>query len=673
MDTYSEIEITFIADLVDETISFDSGDLAQSPATLTETWVPTRKEAGQVTQGTPTATAGERSAINFVAAFEADYNVLKTYTIERVLNVVTIKSNDTIHDFGNFSISANPSKVSHSITNSSYVPFTIDSIAFGTATGQEDTHVKVILTTSETCDRISGTFDIENSGSANPFEFNVPRGASFLLVAELDSPAETDSQTVQPPTRLDENVVEVTAVYVPSGSTVTVDVDSSGLSLEYSINGTDWQSSNVFTNVLEGTYTFYVRDSYGSQTSLAADVTTQGIATSFFSISKSNSIRFKNVVVWGDAANYKNDENTLASEVETPIVRPETQLFQSADIITTQFKSNYPTNAVSIIEEGVPSLHPVVKRTNYMGRKDLRSGLVFNLGDGTGRSGVWFNFGTLYDYDTQSSESSYTLNGRLPEYAQPGNYIRVGSLTTGTWHVIQDILYIEDRNIEVMVISESTPRPPDVDEEEFIGAIYDLHNYEVYEFTIDFVGYLNKCVQVQIVSSGGSLPSVTMLSEPISVRVRHEKTLEIRYSNKHNTDLVYAWGLENKIRIPLEKVEGQFKDEPDVYETDTSVNLLADQIYEKDYFEFRPISKELMRKVILALSHTDVFLDGVKYVKDTIEEPIPLGETNMYTLGAVMTKAKNVYNSDSGAIEFNDGNLEIPALIPTGTGYVKYQ
>jgi hypothetical protein len=308
-----------------------------------------------------------------------------------------------------------------------------------------------------------------------------------------------------------------------------------------------------------------------------------------------------------------------------------------------------------------------------MDRKDLRDGLVFNLNDGTGRSGVWFNFGNKYDYDTQANDGTYNLNGRLPEYARAGNFVRVGGLVTGTWHVIQDILYIEDRNIEVMVITESVERIIGQDDSEYIGSIYNLHNYEVYECTIDFVNWIDKCVQVQILASGQQYASIEMLSEMISVKTRHEKTLEIRYKNAHNTDLIYAWGLENKIRIPLEKIEGQFQDEPDVYMTDTTVDLLADQVFEKDYFEFRPISKEMMRKVILALSHTDVHLDGVKYVKDSIEEPISLGETNMYTLGAVMTKAKNVYNSDSGTIEFNTGNLEIPALIPTGTGYVKYQ
>jgi hypothetical protein len=38
-----------------------------------------------------------------------------------------------------------------------------------------------------------------------------------------------------------------------------------------------------------------------------------------FYISKTNSIRFANRISWGDAANYKNDENTLGAEVDVQL------------------------------------------------------------------------------------------------------------------------------------------------------------------------------------------------------------------------------------------------------------------------------------------------------------------------------------------------------------------
>lgn len=45
-----------------------------------------------------------------------------------------------------------------------------------------------------------------------------------------------------------------------NGSTVTIFVTGGVPPYEYSLDGIDWQSSNVFTNVLQGTHTVYVRD-----------------------------------------------------------------------------------------------------------------------------------------------------------------------------------------------------------------------------------------------------------------------------------------------------------------------------------------------------------------------------------------------------------------------------
>ena len=88
-------------------------------------------------------------------------------------------------------------------------------------------------------------------------------------------------------------------------------------------------------------------------------------------------------------------------------------------------------------------------------------------------------------------------------------------------------------------------------------------------------------------------------------------------------------------------------------------------------FTFGDVSKQMMWKIIIALSHKNVTLDGVAYVKQSIEVEGALEQTNLYTVKATMIQSNSAYKSNG--LQFDETGMEIPALIPTGTGYVKYQ
>ena len=72
MAEFSRVKIKFLID-------FEIGYKAKLSTTLNDVftpqtweWVNTRSAGFEVTTGTPTATAGERTAINFAAAFNLD-------------------------------------------------------------------------------------------------------------------------------------------------------------------------------------------------------------------------------------------------------------------------------------------------------------------------------------------------------------------------------------------------------------------------------------------------------------------------------------------------------------------------------------------------------------------------------------------------------------------------
>lgn len=90
------------------------------------------------------------------------------------------------------------------------------------------------------------------------------------------------------------------------------------------------------------------------------------------------------------------------------------------------------------------------------------------------------------------------------------------------------------------------------------------------------------------------------------------------------------------------------------------------------------MTKELWRKLKIALSHDLIFIDGVGYVKDEdFETEGPLGQTNLYVLTATMVKTGQVYSNK----KTNDNVIigeeivipEVIGLLSIDTsGYIKY-
>jgi len=60
--------------------------------------------------------------------------------------------------------------------------------------------------------------------------------------------------------------------YDGNGATIEVDVTSGEAPFEYSINGGPFQSSNIFSNLVPGSYVITVRDAFGCETTLPAEI-----------------------------------------------------------------------------------------------------------------------------------------------------------------------------------------------------------------------------------------------------------------------------------------------------------------------------------------------------------------------------------------------------------------
>lgn len=606
---------------------------------------------------------------NYKEAFNLDYNSSNLFSVSSTLGSagtgvgsVTIEANYSGAVFGLSGLNANANIV---VTNEIITePGFYFSSDYFTQAATPNTHIRVNVTTNELATKITSPI-IVNGNMNNPFYVDVLRGTVNVFTAENESGLSA-SKTIIAPKILDSKNFNVLVNSSPNGGTVTVSEKIvSGLDLQFSLDNSNFQNQNVFSGLFSGDYSLYIRDAYGALVTIPFVVSEFGIYTPYFFISKSNSIRFANRISWGDAANYKNDENTLGAEVDVQLAYSGCQNFKSGNVITTQFKSNYNSNSVKIIKEDLTEVNvPVSKKTANIGIKDKRDAFSFSVQNG--KTGVYFLSGNVYDYDTNVVTSIHSLNGRLPDWAIIGGYITINN----SWFLIEEIYYDENKSADIIVFTNNYSGSEAV----IVGSIYNDFNYEVYEFTIDMVDYLNQTVQVKIENTDSNFEPVTHLSEKIDVAVNFEKNVEISYWNDDNTDVFYATGIRHLINVELTKQEGVSEEESEAYRTDTTAILLSAQLHEADKFIFEPVSKEIWRKLIIALSHKNVYINGVQYVKNSsFETEGPLDKSNLYVLKATMMKTGIVYNSDSAdGNDFATSNIEIPGLIQTEIGFLKY-
>ncbi|NQY31348.1 MAG: hypothetical protein HRT69_18020, partial [Flavobacteriaceae bacterium] len=154
MATYSELKITFNIDLASSNIlEFDiENTVSNTTSSIFEGWVNTRFLSNTVTQGTPTGIVGEISAINYISAFNLDYNNSGLYDVSRLDNVVTIKCTDPAIIFQNgiAKTSATPPAILNVLfayINNTDPIFSVTDVVFSEAINACD-NIKLTVTTS---------------------------------------------------------------------------------------------------------------------------------------------------------------------------------------------------------------------------------------------------------------------------------------------------------------------------------------------------------------------------------------------------------------------------------------------------------------------------------------------------------------------------------------------
>ena len=610
---------------------------------------------------------------NFATAFNLDYNTTGLFTISVTngtvgsgLGTVVIEAN---YDNAEFELLSSLDSTNVTIENQTAIDvLTIDSVDIDAASIDQCSEVEYTIETNILAENITSPISVSGNTN-NPFTFVFPRNQNGTISVN-DGLGQVVNYNFTSPPFFDISARQIQINTSPFGANLTINLNNDiALSIEYSLDNTTWQPSNVFNGLDVENYTVYVRDQYGCAQQFDIVITESNVNSPYFHIPKTNSIRYANRITFGDAANYRNDENTLSCEAFAKDVRlrhKEYQLFQTADKIKTQFRSNYAENLAHVIKsDGTEIPVSVIQKTTNIGNKIKIDGKIYAYSPTM--SAVYFVGGNIYNYDTDAITSTHNLNGTLPDFAVVGNYI----LYSGSFYLIEDIVFDENKNADVILFSNAYAGA--VDASVIVGSIYNLNNYEVYEFEIDMVDYLDQNIQVRINANDPNFQDLIWLSETINVKVRQEGTVDIHYWNDNNTDVNYSTGIKHRIRVVLLSQKAEDPIESDNHKTDTKSTLLSSSMYEGEEFIFEPTTKEMHRKLKAALLHDNVFIDEVQYVIDGAPEVEQLGDTNLYEVKVKMIKAGEQFANDTtSGVEFNSSSESIPGLIETESGFVKY-
>lgn len=601
----------------------------------------------------------EETFLNLKDAFFLDYN--NDFEITSVSSNLSLKTKKANWTHLNTSITADVSAISIIATPVQVIPFVISSIEFLEAATNKCSNVKVRITTTSNMTAYCIN-QLCYAINANVVEFDYFRGSTVNV--ELEKNFINLTRNINTPKPIEDglNKVQLNFAGGTSGTTVNVIAPfASDFQHQYSLDGVNFQTSNSFAGLLEGQYTLYIKDEFGCEKSIVFSVLEDNFNDQYVFLSKENSFRFID-----PKGNFETDENRTFCKSNAKLNYGFIQEFLNTDIITTQFKSNFETISVSITgnQTNQIDLVPINKITQNLKNK-AKYNQVKKYKISNTQFGLYFEKGQILDYDTNRFIDLYDLNGGLPIWAKLGNVIDI----EGTNYVIENIGFDEVINAEVLIFNGVASV---LTVNTIVGCVYNIQEYEIFEFTVDLSLYLGKNISIEITNSDPNFGNYRWTSEQISVVEHLNNYLEIRYYNSNNTNVIYSTGIQHLLRLPYNTIKSNDSDSSENYKTDTNSHLLNSDIYEITDFEFMPLPLELYRKLKIALSMDSVFINEVGYTKNSEFNKENLGNTNLYKLTASMIKNGFVFNSNKNTNELIvDGNINIPGLIEiTSDGYI---
>lgn len=582
---------------------------------------------------------------NLLQAFNIDYNYSNEYYTSNAGSILIISRFNIQH-----------------FDDNSTADITIDNIV-------EDDPVELIdIVYSEasvdTCNKVKATVNMNMpikyliepyyqvfSSLVSSFELILSRGTNVEIIAGnsnsmyngiIHTPDKTNDVVSYSQYDTTNNTASIIILYPPN------------YTLQFSLDGINYSASNIFTDLVNGQYTLYIKDQYDCITEKQIYVTIAGSYNlniePFVYISKGNSLIYALRKQY-DCSNFKTSESSLSCETDKLSKHTEIQYYQSCDKITTQVKTSYENIICKIknLHTGIETNIPFIKITENFHNKQSMDAEAVTLVNGN--TGIYFEHGNIYNFNSGAVEGTYNLSGKLPEWAFIGGFVIINAIQ----YSIINIIYDEYRQVNMIEILGNTN----------VGliiakSVWNKDIYEVYENEIDLSNFNDTDIQVSIKFTDTVYPDVNYISEIINIKDK-QNGYYIESWNKENNDIYNGKNIHSILRIEGEMKPGLRNKILSEYNDGNVKNINANN-NEIDIIRFKGVTDEMYRKLLILLSNTYVFINGQLYADAKFELKNNFG-SNINFLTVTLTKSTNnmqlSYDTDTNV--FN-----IPAILNYG-------
>lgn len=614
---FSKIVLTFTGwdsgDPIGSTIVFQVDAVSKN-----ETVKSVRSTNGEVAW----VAADHLMAQSYVNAWSADY-LGTSFTINRVSNVVTITATYDNAVFSAFAF-AGPAGVVNAVITNEVVspPFTITAALVETATINKCTTVKITL--SQVGGTAPYTWNTILPGNVGLIGEGVPRIGEDISIEVEDNLGAISTIVVAVPETVDNSDIDAINIEGdPSGlfGTVTIimePIEGLAIEFEYSLDGVTYQDSNIFTSVLVGTYTLYVRETYGCVITQVFEVAIAAIRPPVYRvIPKSNSFGwFEQQAAVNDCTNPYNGDNAKPNNYK-PQRWYNPKYFQPwcpVDNPLTQFRSNYDTltaELINIATDTVVNTFIITKKSNNLGQRQIMDARVYER-SGT-QTGVYWLSGNIYDTDHTTVIGTYDLAGQLPEWVKVGQKFSLSESAADGIYEITQIIFDSTLLVNAAVIDRVYT---DIAEPTLIkvDAVYNRLNYEVYEFQAN-LDVTEGCYKI-LLSMTDSIEEYgdsIWETHPFTVSSSNKDLVKIQSSDHIDDGILYSTGI-----VHLQRFNGLFYDEdyPSNFETSRdsrkSLNLLDGRVQKEFTVEAIDIPQWVHEKLALYISKKQIYINNLR-------------------------------------------------------------
>jgi len=493
------------------------------------------------------------------------------------------------------------------------------------------------VTTSLTFNDVLSSLIISKDSFANvssPINVSLSRGLSFVYKATIGQ--ETITGSIETPALW--NLTNIKQTPTNNGFVVEIVVSESGNNrnvFEYSLDGIAYKATSVFPGILSGTYTAYVRDSYGCNQQTQFTVQSDPFSTVsdlIVDFPLLNSFHFIKSEEVNGCNTYQSELNTASYLQDGNVGRRFYHLVQTCDCIRTQFKSSYDIHQAKIYGcNGLEIEIPIEKKSNNINQYDVRDNVISSIDN---KLVFYINGGDIYEPTSLTVIGQNTIVNDIFQYN-----------TIGTVVQIQDIGFVSIKNISFIDSLDAWVAVTDIPyvgetELKRVTSNYNVKDYEIYEFEYDFNG-LGGVYFIGVRGLKGT-NSFEYVTEYINVKELHENADEIIHRHTTNKEIDYRTGIVHYMRIPriIRDVYSSV-DENDIYAKDTDVVSIDSDLFRSKVFGWGLIPTAMARKIDEALANDTLYINRQKYVKATTPEITPLGQgSNLYRINSELRIAE---------------------------------